>query len=160
MLKCFPYSIASPRMRIQAYGPSQANGLSLPQHPLLKEPRRGSAVQRVVSPTSSPHSKARGVKTMVPLSLNVAQLEVLFVIASLLFFAFLFLAIFFSAIIGGVMARMLYVGGRWCVKKIQQSQSARSTRTVNVVGRLVPHHRTYGRKMIQILTITGLSPRI
>jgi xanthine/uracil/vitamin C permease (AzgA family) len=80
---------------------------------------------------------------MVPLSLNVAQLEVLVVIAGLLFFAFLFLAIFFSAIIGAVTARVLYVGGHWCVKKIQQSHSACNTRTVNVVGRLVPHHRTY-----------------
>src|ERR1700740_2607364 len=83
-----------------------------------------------ISPTSSTRSEARGVKTMVPLSFNVAQLEVLVVIAGLLFFAFLFLAIFFSAIIGVVTARMLYVGGHWCVKKIQQSHSACNTRTV------------------------------
>jgi len=93
----------------------------------------------VDGPAPSPYGEARGV-TAMPLSLNAAQLEVLIVIAGLLIFAALFLAIFFSAIIGVVTARMLYVGGHWCVKKIQQSQSAGNTRTVNVVGRLVPHH--------------------
>ena len=79
---------------------------------------------------------------MVPPSLNPAELGVLFVIGGLVIFAFLFLAILFSGIIGAVTARMLYVGCHWCAKKIQQSQS-RNTRTVNVAGRLVPHHRPY-----------------
>lgn len=77
---------------------------------------------------------------MVPLSLNTAQVEVLVVIAGLLIFAFLFLAIFFSAIIGALAARVLYLGGQWSLKKIQQSYSAGHMRTVNVVGRFAPHH--------------------
>jgi hypothetical protein len=51
-------------------------------------------------------------------SFSSIELEVLVVIASLLILAGAFVAILFSAIIGAGFVRLLYVGGRFCVKTI------------------------------------------
>jgi hypothetical protein len=54
-------------------------------------------------------------------SFTAIELEVLAVIGILLFLAAAFFAIFFSAIIGAALARLLYVGGRFCAKTIHPS---------------------------------------
>jgi hypothetical protein len=54
-------------------------------------------------------------------SFTAIELEVLVVIGILLFLAAAFFAIFFSAIIGAGLARLLYVGGRFCAKTIHPS---------------------------------------
>jgi hypothetical protein len=51
-------------------------------------------------------------------SLSAIELEVLVITGVLLFLAAAFFAIFFSAVIGAGLARLLYVGGRFCAKTI------------------------------------------
>jgi hypothetical protein len=51
-------------------------------------------------------------------SFSSIELEVLAVTGALLILAAAFFAIFFSAIIGAVLARLLYVGGRSCMKTV------------------------------------------
>jgi hypothetical protein len=54
-------------------------------------------------------------------SLSAIELEVLVITGVLLFLAAAFFAIFFSAVIGAGLARLLYVGGRFCAKTILPS---------------------------------------
>jgi len=71
-----------------------------------------------------------------------AELQFLIGIVGVVIFVGLFLALLFSAIIGVGIARLLYVGGRWCVEKIHQSYSLGNTHTKNCIGRIVPHHQS------------------
>ena len=67
-------------------------------------------------------------------SLSPIELQVLISIIAVLIFIGSFLAILVSAIFGVGLARLLYVGGRWCVGKIHH---------VHQVGGalpIVPHH--------------------
>jgi hypothetical protein len=77
---------------------------------------------------------------MAPSSLNTPELELLIGIIEALIFVALFRALLSSAILGLGLARLLYVGGRWCVRKIHQSYSLGGTRTMNPIGRIVQHH--------------------
>lgn len=54
-------------------------------------------------------------------SFSAVELEVLVVTGVLVFLAAAFFAVFFSAIIGAGLARLLYVGGRFCAKTILPS---------------------------------------
>jgi hypothetical protein len=71
---------------------------------------------------------------MVLPSLSPIELQLLISIIAALIFVGSFLALLVTAIFGLGLARLLYVGGRWCVGKIHQSHP--------VVGALpiVPHH--------------------
>jgi hypothetical protein len=72
-------------------------------------------------------------------SFNVAELEVLIGIAGVSIFVALFLALLFCTIIGLGIVQALYIGGRYCVREIQESYSL-GTRTMKGIGRIVPHH--------------------
>ena len=54
-------------------------------------------------------------------SFSAIELEVLAIIGVLLFLAAAFFAVFFSAMIGAGLARLLYVGGRFCARTILPS---------------------------------------
>ena len=71
---------------------------------------------------------------MVPPPLNAFELELLICVIGVVIFVGSFLAILVSAIFGVGLARLLYVGGRWCVGKIYHVHQ--------VVGALpiVPRH--------------------
>ena len=77
---------------------------------------------------------------MAPPSMNTPELELLIGIIGGLIFVASFLALLISAIFGVGLARLLYVGGCWCVRKIHQSYSLVGTRPMNAIGRIVPHH--------------------
>jgi hypothetical protein len=77
---------------------------------------------------------------MGPPSINTPELELLIGIVGVLIFVASFLALLFSAIFGLGLARLLYVGGRWCVRKIHQTYSLGGTRPMTAIGRIVPHH--------------------
>jgi hypothetical protein len=77
---------------------------------------------------------------MVPSSLDSPELQLLIGLLGVLIFIALFLALFSCAILGLGLARLFYVGGRWCVRKIHQSYSLGGTRTMNAIGRIVLHH--------------------
>jgi hypothetical protein len=67
-------------------------------------------------------------------SLSPIELQALISIIAVLIFIGSFLALLVSVIFGLGLARLLYVGGRWCVGKVHHSHP--------VVGALpiVPHH--------------------
>lgn len=71
-----------------------------------------------------------------------AGLQFLIGIAGVVIFVGLFLALLFSAIIGVGIARLLYIGGRWCMEKIHQSHTVAGARTMHAVGRMVPHQQS------------------
>ncbi len=77
---------------------------------------------------------------MGPPSINTPELELLIGIIGVLIFVASFLALLFSAIFGLGLVRLLYVGGRWCVRKIHQTYSMGGTRPMTAIGRIVPHH--------------------
>ena len=67
-------------------------------------------------------------------SLSTTELQLLICVIGVVVFVGSFLAILVSAIFGLGLARLLYVGGRWCVGRIHQVH--------HVSGALpiVPHH--------------------
>jgi len=67
-------------------------------------------------------------------SFSSIELQLLICVIGVVIFVGSFLAIMLSAIFGLGLARLLYVGGRWCVGKIHHPHA--------VVGALpiVPHH--------------------
>jgi hypothetical protein len=73
----------------------------------------------------------------LPLSLNPIEFELLIGIAFVLILVALFLVLLLSAIIGAGIARLLYLVGSCCVRKLRHSWSEGGARTVNVVGRIV-----------------------
>jgi len=52
----------------------------------------------------------------------------------------LFLAILFLAVVGFGIARLLYIGGRWCAERIRRLHTMNGTSTMHAVVRMVPHH--------------------
>ena len=79
---------------------------------------------------------------MTPTSWNPLEFELLIGVAGLLIFVASFLALLCSAIFGLGLAELLYVGGHWCVRKIQSHSlnSLSGTRTIHAIVRIVPHH--------------------
>jgi hypothetical protein len=78
---------------------------------------------------------------MFPPSSNPLELELLIGVAGVLIFVASFLALLCSAVFGLGLAELLYVGGHWCVRKIQSYLNSLSgTRTIHAIGRIVPHH--------------------
>ena len=77
---------------------------------------------------------------MAPPSLSALELEFLFYGTAVLLFFGSFLALLFSAIFGVGLARLLYVSGCWCVRKIHHSYSLDGTETMSAFGRIVPRH--------------------
>jgi len=75
---------------------------------------------------------------MAPPSFSTLELEVLISVIGILIFFGSFLALLFSAIFGLGLARLFYVSGCWCVRKIHDSLGG--ARTMNAIGRIVPHH--------------------
>jgi hypothetical protein len=69
-----------------------------------------------------------------------AEWQLLISVAGVVIFVGLFLAILLSAIVMVAIARLLYVGGRWCTEKIHQSHAVDGARMMHAVGRMVPHH--------------------
>jgi len=67
-------------------------------------------------------------------SFSTVELQLLICVIGVVIFVGSFLALLVTAIFGLGLARLLYVGGRWCVGKIHHSHP--------VVGALpiVPHH--------------------
>jgi hypothetical protein len=59
----------------------------------------------------------------IPVSLSAAEFALLMGLAIVLILVAAFVALFLSAIIGAGIARLLYVGGNWCVKRVRQSYS-------------------------------------
>ena len=72
-------------------------------------------------------------------SFSPIELQVLISIIAVLIFIGSFLALLVSVIFGLGLARLLYVGGRWCVGKIHQSYSG-GAQTIHANARIVPHH--------------------
>jgi hypothetical protein len=72
--------------------------------------------------------------------MSTPELQLLISIAGVVIFVGLFLALLFSAIVGLGMARLLYVGGRWCIEKIHQSHTVGNARAIHATGRMVLHH--------------------
>ena len=60
----------------------------------------------------------------IPVSLSGSEFAVLTGLAVVLILVAAFVALFLSAIIGLGIARLLYVGGSWCVKRIRESGPA------------------------------------
>ena len=73
-------------------------------------------------------------------SLNPTELQLLFGVIAVLIFLGSFLALLFSLIFGLGLARLLYLSGRWCVRKLHASYSQGGVRTIHAVAPIVPHH--------------------
>jgi hypothetical protein len=71
---------------------------------------------------------------------DTLKLELLMYIVAVLIFVGSFLALLFSAIFGVGVARLLYVSGCWCARKIHHAYSLDGTETMNALGRIVPRH--------------------
>ena len=72
--------------------------------------------------------------TALPFSMNPIELELLVGIAIVLIIVASFLLLFFSAIIGAGVARLLSVGGSFCARKIRRSWPVDAARPVNVMA--------------------------
>jgi hypothetical protein len=77
---------------------------------------------------------------MAPPSLSSFELEFLIYGTVVLIFLGSFLALLCSAIFGVGLARLLYVSGCWCAKKIHHAYSLDGTGTMHAFGRIVPRH--------------------
>jgi ABC-type phosphate/phosphonate transport system permease subunit len=77
---------------------------------------------------------------MVPPSFSTLELELLISLVGVLIFVGSFLALLFSLIFGLGLARLLYLSGRWCVKRIHQLYPLGGERPTNAIVRIVPHH--------------------
>jgi hypothetical protein len=77
---------------------------------------------------------------MAPPSHDTLKVELLMYVVVVLIFVGSFLALLFSAIFGVGLARLLYVSGCWCAKKIHHAYSLDGTGTMNAFGRIMPHH--------------------
>jgi len=63
----------------------------------------------------------------------------MYVIAVLIFVGS-FLALVVSAIFAAGLARLLYVSGCWCARKIHHAYSLDGTGMMNAFGRIMPRH--------------------
>jgi len=76
---------------------------------------------------------------MAPPSFNTIELELLMYVSAVLIFVGSFLTLLFSVVFGVGLARLLYVSGCWCAKKIH-AYSLDGTGTMHAFGRIVPRH--------------------
>ena len=60
----------------------------------------------------------------IPVSLSAAEFALLMGLVIVLILVAAFVALFLSAIIGAGIARLLYVGGSWSVRRIRESYSS------------------------------------
>ena len=67
-------------------------------------------------------------------SFSTTELQLLICVIGVVVFVGSFLVLLFSAIFGLGLGRLLYVGGRWCVRKIHHAHSVGGALPV------VPHH--------------------
>ena len=72
--------------------------------------------------------------------MSPAELQLLVGMAGVVLFVGLFLAILFLAVVGFGIARLLYIGGRWCTERIRRLHTMNGTSTMHAVVRMVPHH--------------------
>jgi hypothetical protein len=77
---------------------------------------------------------------MGPPSLSSFELGVLIYGTAVLIFFGSFLVLLFSVVFGVGLARLLYVSGCWCAKKIHHAYPLDGTGTMNAFGRIVPRH--------------------
>ena len=77
---------------------------------------------------------------MAPPSPDSLKVELLMYVVAVLIFVGSFLALLFSAIFGVGIARLLYVSGCWCARKIHHAYSLDGTGTMSAFGRIVPRH--------------------
>jgi hypothetical protein len=77
---------------------------------------------------------------MAPPSFSIVELELLIYGTTALIFFGSFLVLLFSAVFGVGLARLLYVSGCWCARKIHHAYSLDGTGTMNAFGRIVPRH--------------------
>jgi len=77
---------------------------------------------------------------MAPPSFNTVELELLMYVSAVLIVVGSFLTLLFSVVFAAGLARLLYVSGRWCAKKIHHAYSLDGTGTMNAFGRIMPHH--------------------
>ena len=72
--------------------------------------------------------------TALPFPINPIELELLVGVAIVLIIVASFLLLFFSAIIGAGVARLLYIGGSFCARKIRSSWPVDAARPVTVMA--------------------------
>jgi hypothetical protein len=77
---------------------------------------------------------------MAPPSFNTVELELLMYVSAVLIFVGSFLTLLFSVVFGVGLARLLYVSGCWCARKIHHAYSLDGTGAMNAFGRIVPRH--------------------
>ena len=73
-------------------------------------------------------------------SFSSIELQLLICVIGVVIFVGSFLALLFSLIFGLGLARLLYLSGRWCVKRIHQLYPLGGERPTNAIVRIVPHH--------------------
>ena len=77
---------------------------------------------------------------MGPPSLSSFELGVLIYGTAVLIFFGSFLVLLFFVVFGLGLARLLYVSGCWCARKIHHAYSLDGTGTMHAFGRIVPRH--------------------
>jgi hypothetical protein len=77
---------------------------------------------------------------MGPPSLSSFELGVLIYGTAVLIFFGSFLVLLFSVIFGLGLARLLYVSGCWCARKINHAYSLDATGMMHAFGRIMPRH--------------------
>ena len=71
---------------------------------------------------------------------DTLELGLLMYVIAVFIFVGSFLAFVVSAVFGVGLARLIYVSGCWCVRKIHHAYSLDGTGTMNAFGRIVPRH--------------------
>jgi len=77
---------------------------------------------------------------MAPPSPNTLELELLMYVVAVLICVGSFLVFVVTAIFGVGLARLLYVSGCWCARKIHHAYTLDGPGTMNAFGRIVPRH--------------------
>jgi hypothetical protein len=77
---------------------------------------------------------------MAPPSPNTLELELLMYVVAVLICVGSFLVFVVTAIFGAGLARLLYVSGCWCARKIHHAYTLDGMGTMNAFGRIVPRH--------------------
>ena len=77
---------------------------------------------------------------MAPPSPETLKLELLMYVSAVLIVVGSFLTLLFSVVFAAGLARLLYVSGYWCVRKIHHAYSLDGTGTMHAFGRIVPRH--------------------
>jgi hypothetical protein len=77
---------------------------------------------------------------MAPPSFNTVELELLMYVSAVLIVVGSFLTLLFSVVFAAGLARLLYVSGYWCVRKIHHAYPLDGTGTMHAFGRIMPRH--------------------